>query len=134
MQKKTKASNNRFKNKITKTRYGKFDSKKEYSYWLKLKRLESQGKIKELQRQVSFELIPAQYEEIATTTKTGQISTKKKLVERACSYVADFVWVDCATGEKIVADVKSLYTITPQYIIKRKLMFALYKIKIKEII
>lgn len=124
----------KYNNKIIYRADGKFDSKGEYSVWINLKRKEKLGEICDLKRQVPFVLIPAQYEEIETTAKNGKTTIKKKLVERECIYISDFIWTDTKTGEQIVADSKSKATITPEYIIKRKLMLALYGIKIKEIL
>jgi len=46
------------------------------------------------------------------------------------AYVGDFYYVDCATNEAILEDVKG-YT-TPEYRLKRKLVKALYGITILE--
>ena len=101
------------------------DSRKEADRWQYLKLLESAGKIMELKRQMEFLLIPAQYEQIMVGKKK-----KKKVVERACVYRADFVYHN-EKGELIVEDVKGLRT--RDYIIKRKMMLYVYGIKIKEI-
>lgn len=42
----------------------KYDSIKEYDRWIELKRMEDDGKITDLQRQVEFELIPAHVERL----------------------------------------------------------------------
>lgn len=44
----------------------KFDSKKEYERWVALRKLEENGKITSLQRQVEFEIIPAYIESTNT--------------------------------------------------------------------
>lgn len=54
-----------------------------------------------------------------------------KVVERECSYIADFKYQDARTGEIVVEDTKGFKT--KDYIIKRKLMLSVYQIKIKEI-
>ena len=92
-----------------------FDSKKEARRWLELKYLEKAGEIKGLRRQVKFVLIPSQ-------RKNG------KVVERECSYLADFVYRQ--GGELIVEDTKGVKT--KDYIIKRKLMLWVHGIQIKE--
>ena len=92
-----------------------YDSVKEYRRHDELKLLQRAGKISGLERQVKFELIPVQ--------RVGG-----KVVERACSYVADFVyWKD---GERIVEDVKGFKT--HEYKIKRKLLLWVHGIRIKE--
>lgn len=109
-----------------------FDSKKEYYMWLKLKRLEEMGEIRDLQRQAPFVLIPTQYETYTETTKTGKIKEKQRVVEKECKYIADFVYIDNQTNEKIVCDTKSEITKTPVYKIKKKLMLYIHHIKITE--
>lgn len=96
-----------------------FDSKKEYKRYIELLLLQKAGKIKNLERQVKFLLIPAQRDE------------KKKLLERECSYYADFVYTDCQTGQTIVEDTKGFRT--AEYIIKRKLMLSTFAIRVKEV-
>lgn len=93
-----------------------FDSTKEARRFSDLSLLQRAGVITELQRQVKFELIPNQ-------------RINGKLVERACSYVADFVYVQ--DGKKVVEDTKGFKT--KDYIIKRKLMLWVHGIQIKEV-
>lgn len=95
-----------------------FDSHKELRRYLELRLLERSGQITGLQRQVKFELIPAQKDE------------KGKCVERAVSYIADFVYQD-ENGQTIVEDTKGVRT--KEYVIKRKLLLWRYGIRIKEI-
>lgn len=87
-----------------------FDSKKEYRRWCELKLLERAGKITDLKRQVKYELIP------------------KQDGERACDYIADFVYQQ--DGHQVVEDCKGFRT--DAYTIKRKLMLYFYGIRIKE--
>ena len=87
-----------------------FDSKKEFIRWCELRLLERAGKISDLKRQVKYELIP------------------KQDGERACNYVADFVY--CQDGETVVEDCKGFRT--EGYKIKRKLMLWVHGVKIKE--
>lgn len=89
-----------------------FDSKKEFFRWCELRIMERAGKISDLKRQVSYELIP------------------KQKVERACTYVADFVYID-EHGETVVEDAKGVRT--DAYRIKRKLMLWVHGIKIQEV-
>ena len=106
-------------------------SQKEANRWCELKLLERAGKIENLQRQVKFTLIPAQYEyEFDEVVKAKGKLPKGKLVERECAYIADFVYAD-ENGHLIVEDTKGVKT--KDYIIKRKLMFKVHGIKIKEV-
>ncbi len=95
-----------------------FDSQHEFERWCELSLLQRGKAIAELQRQVKFELIPAQYED-------------GKLVERAVSYIADFTYFDKAQGKIIVEDAKGMKT--KEYIIKRKLMLHVHGIRIREV-
>ena len=127
----------RYKNKYynikTKTTDGLvFDSYKEARRWEQLLLLEKAGKIRSLERQVSYELIPAQYETFERYSESGKrLKDGQRLVERAVTYVADFRYTDAETGENIVEDTKGVKT--KDYVIKRKLMFAVHGIKIHEI-
>ena len=104
----------------TKNKYGarkltapdgqKFDSVKEFHRWGCLRLLERAGKITDLKRQVSFELIP------------------KQDGERACTYVADFTYYE--NGQYVVEDCKGFKT--DVYRIKKKLMKWVHGISIKE--
>lgn len=95
----------------------KFDSKKEARRYQELLLLEKAGEIKNLSRQVKFVLIPSQRDE------------NGKVVERECSYKADFTYEE---GIKtVVEDVKGYRT--KEYIIKRKLMLYQYGIRIREV-
>lgn len=96
-----------------------FDSLKEYRRFCELRLLEKAGQITNLQRQVKFELIPTQRD------------ASGKLLEKACSYVADFVYYDPALFADVVEDTKGFRT--TEYIIKRKLMLYRHGIKIKEV-
>lgn len=114
-----------------------FASLKECRRYQELKLLEKAGKIKDLELQKAYELIPAQYEESTELYTKGlhKGEHKKKLLERACNYVADYVYIDCETGETIVEDVKGYreggaYSL---FKVKRKLMLYRFGIKIKEI-
>lgn len=86
----------------------KFDSKKESERFFELAMLEKAGKIKNLERQKRFEIVP------------------KSPGERAVFYVADFTYE--IEGQKICEDVKSAITRkNSTYIIKRKLFKNIYK-------
>lgn len=97
-----------------------FDSAKEYQRWCELKILERSGVIKDLERQVRFNLIPSQRE-------------GKVLLERGCDYIAYFTYLERTESDwkPVVEDVKGVKT--PDYIIKRKLMLYMHGIRIKEV-
>ena len=98
------------------------DSKKEVRRLRELELMVISGKIKNLQTQVKFELIPKQIR-------------SDVLFERAASYIADFVY-ERQDGDKctlVVEDVKSVFTKKlPVYILKRKLMLWVHNIVILE--
>lgn len=107
----------KFKNKKMITAEGVFDSKFEWEYWLELKEREKRGEISNLQRQVSFEIIPRQSDWVEK-----QLKTKTKMVEvfreHPVYYIADFVYYE--DGKRIIIDCKGVKT--ADYVIKRKLM------------
>lgn len=103
-----------------------FDSRKEARRYGVLKALEQDGEISDLQRQVPYELIPEHREPDIIGPRGGH--KKGKLIESACKYVADFVYI--RNGEQVVEDVKGVRT--PEYRIKRKLMYDRFGIRIKE--
>lgn len=108
---------------------GIFDSKKEYDRYLQLSIMQNAGIISELRRQVSYELIPAQYETYERYGKKGnRLKDGKRCIEKSLNYKADFVYRK--GGETVVEDVKGFKT--KEYIIKRKLMLYIHGIKIKE--
>lgn len=109
---------NKYGNRKIKVGGEVFDSAREFRRWTELQILLKAKKIANLQRQVSFELIPSQ-------KKDG------KVVERACTYIADFCYDDLENGEFIVEDAKGYRT--PEYVIKRKLMLWLKGIRIEEV-
>lgn len=109
-----------------------FDSKHEANRYLELKLLERAGTIADLRLQVEFELIPNQYATEERYGKNGRrLKDKEILLERKCSYVADFVYTDLRTGKTVVEDSKGMRT--PEYVIKRKLMLFRYEIPIREV-
>ena len=106
-----------------------FDSKKEWRRYGELTMLERAGKITDLRTQVKYVLIPAQREPDIMGPRGGR--KPGKLIEHECSYVADFVYHDLATGETVVEDTKGFRT--KDYVIKRKLMLWVHGIKIREV-
>ena len=89
----------------------RYDSKKEANRYQELLMLERAGQIKDLRRQVRYEL------------QEGFIGISGKLV-RPIYYVADADYYE--GGKHIVEDVKSPATKTKTYLIKRKLFRKLY--------
>lgn len=107
-----------------------YDSKKEYRRHQELSLLERVGTIQDLERQVKYVLIPAQYETYARYGKNGQrLKDGRRLLEKECSYIADFVYIE--DGKPVIEDTKGFKT--KDYIIKRKMMLHFYGIRIKEV-
>ena len=104
-------------NKYHAKKSGGYASRKEHRRACELRFMQQKGIISDLKEQVRFELIPSQRGEDG------------KVVERACIYIADFVYKD-ANGNTIVEDTKGVRT--KEYIIKRKLMLRVYGIRITE--
>lgn len=106
-----------YKNKYHAQRSGGYDSRKEHRRANELRIMQRAGLISNLQEQVPYELIP---------TQRGHDG---KILERACHYVADFVYRD-SNGVLIVEDTKGVRT--EVYRIKRKLMLHVHGIRITE--
>lgn len=105
----------------------RFDSKREACRYAELKLMEQAGVITDLQKQVKYVLIPTQRESDTIGVRGG--IHKGKLLEKECSYIADFVYKQ--NGETIVEDTKGFKT--PDYLIKRKLMLHVHGIRIHEV-
>jgi len=105
-----------------------FDSKKEGLYYLKLKDMERCGEISNLRLQVPFELIPAIYEDEVVHLKTKD-KVVPRCVQKAVHYIADFVYEK--DGKEYVVDTKGVRL--GEYILKKKMMYALLGIKIIEV-
>ena len=104
-------------NKYHAQRSGGYASRKEHRRAAELRLLLRAGLISNLREQVSYELIPTQ--------RDGN----GKVLERACSDIADFVYTD-EHGNTIVEDTKGVRT--DVYRIKRKLMLRVHGIRITE--
>jgi hypothetical protein len=99
----------KYRNVKVDTPDGRFDSKREYDRWCQLRVCERAGPISNLRRQVRYPLV----------VNGVKIAT----------YAADMVYEQ--GGATVVEDVKAIRT--QAYILKRKLMRALYGIDIKEV-
>lgn len=121
--------NNKYNNKKVVVDGVELDSRHEARRWQELKLAEQAGAIGDLQRQVHYELIPVQREPDQRGPKGGV--KKGRVIERKVEYIADFVYIDINSGEKVVEDSKGMRT--PEYIIKRKLMLWVHGIRVKEV-
>lgn len=121
----------KYKNRKITTADGIFDSRKEYKRYRELEMLQRAGEITDLKRQVKFVLIPAQYEEtneVYTKGKKKGLKKRGTLLERECSYYADFTYKE--NGKLVAEDVKGVKT--KDYIVKRKMMLYFYGLIIRE--
>lgn len=106
------------RNKYGAKKTGGNASGKEHTRANQLKLMQRAGLISDLREQVKYVLIPTQRD------------PDGKLLEKECSYYADFVYVDNDSGLTVVEDAKGYRT--PEYRLKRKLMLYLHGISIKE--
>lgn len=113
-----RGSGNKYGNKQVLVNGMEFDSMKEANRWAELQLLQRAGKIRDLSRQVKYQLIPVQRDEFG------------KAIERSVDYIADFQYRD-ENGKLVVEDAKGFKT--KEYIIKRKLMLREYGIRIREV-
>ena len=119
----------------------KFDSRKEARRYQELLLLQRAGVIQSLELQKKYELIPAQYETVATGEyykvgdKKGQPKTKQVCIEQSVVYIADFVYME--NGKTVVEDVKGFRDPSSatyaKFVLKRKMMLWIHCIKIKEV-
>lgn len=93
-----------------------FDSKREAARYVELRDFERAGSIRDLRRQVRFELLPA-----------FDVDGKHY---RPATYIADFTYTDAKTGKKIVEDVKGMRT--DVYRLKSKMFAYKYGVSILE--
>ena len=105
------------RNKYNAKKSSGYDSRKEHRRANELRLMQRAGLISNLREQVSYELIPTQR------------GADGKVLERACDYIADFVYTD-KDGKTVVEDTKGVKT--KEYIIKRKLMLHVHGIRIVE--
>lgn len=103
-------SESKYNNKITYYDGIRFDSKAEMQHYCELELLKKAGVVKDIQRQVSFQLQPGY---------TGKDGKKVK----AITYKADFV-VTYSDGHKEVIDVKG--HLTEVYKLKKKMLLYIY--------
>lgn len=90
-----------------------YDSTTEFHRFLQLQQKVNKGEISDLRKQVTYAL-----------DVEG---------EHICDYIADFVYIE--NGQTVVEDTKSLYTSNnPVFRIKRKLMLAIHKVRVKVVI
>lgn len=111
-----------------------FDSKREAKRYKELQLLEKCGAISDLKRQVTYELIPVQREESTRVYTKGRKKGQPiegKVIEKAVTYIADFVYTDTTTGKQVVEDSKGFHT--KDYILKRKMLLYFHGIKIQEV-
>lgn len=105
---------------------GDFDSKTEYYRYLELKQMLGVGKISNLRRQVTFEIIPAIKRQVEVQLKT-KVKIKEVTDEKATHYTPDFVYME--NGVMVIEEVKSSGTrMARDYSLRRKLM----KLKVQE--
>lgn len=104
-------------NKYHAQKSGGYASRKEHRRANELRLLQRAGLISNLREQVPYELIPTQR------------APDGKVIERACSYIADFVYTD-QHGNTVVEDTKGVRN--DVYRIKRKLMLHVHGITITE--
>ena len=94
-----------------------FDSARELARWLELLALEKAGRIRNLKRQVTFELAPS-------------VDLGEKRRKPALRYQADFTY-ESEAGGRVVEDAKGMQT--KEYRIKKHLMMSVHGILIREV-
>lgn len=108
----------------------KFASKREAVWYERFKEKKAHGEIKDFKMQVPFELIPVQKQIVTVIDKKGRQVDKEKVIERAVTYVADFIVIH-SDGSTEVYDVKGFPD--QKYPIKRKLLLYVHGLRITEV-
>lgn len=104
--------------KVTLSDGQQFDSQAEAARWLELVRLQERGKICDLRRQVSYQLVPS----------VRFLGAKR--ATPALRYIADFGYTDVDSGRSVTEDTKGF--LNRVYRIKKHLMKAIFNIDILE--
>lgn len=100
----------KYNNTIVESEDGRFDSQREYARWCELKIMLGAGEIRDLHRQVRYDL------------KVNGVLV--------CYYVADFVYTTVG-NVTVVEDVKGVRT--GVFLLKKKLMKACWGVDIREV-
>ena len=111
-----------------------FDSRHEMNRYRDLLLMERGHEISDLKLQVPYVLIPEQREQPTERYIRGPHKGEYKpgnVIEKACTYVADFVYTDKRSGKTVVEDAKGMKT--EVYKIKKKLMLYVHGIRIIEV-
>lgn len=121
----------KYKNKKIEIDGIKFDSTKEGKRYLVLKQALYDGKIQDLKLQVKYELIQPIKEEYVEHLKTKD-RVKTRTLQLPITYTCDFQYMK--DGELIIEDVKASPKMLPkEFVLKEKLMFWKYRIRIKKV-
>ena len=121
----------KYKNKKIEIDGIKFDSTKEGKRYLVLKQALYDGKIQKLELQVKYELIPSIKEKYVEHLKTKD-KVKTRTLQLPITYTCDFQYMK--DGELIIEDIKASPKLLPkEFVIKEKLMFWKYRIRIKKV-
>lgn len=115
IEKATPIKKSKYKNKKVKYDNEEFDSIKEKNRYIELKSMQENGLIRDLRRQVKFEILP-------------KFKIKGETI-RPIYYICDFMYDNYV--EYIVEDVKGIRT--KDYLLKKKMFEYKYQIKINEV-
>lgn len=115
----------KFGEKKVRNAWGEFDSKSEWYRYAELMFMQRKGLISGLQRQISYEIIPAIKKVVEKPLKT-KIKYVERVEEMAAHYTCDFQYFQ--DGVLIIEDAKSEATRKEKdYVLRRKLMKHLIK-------
>jgi len=98
----------------------RFDSTKEARRYSELRLLEKAGQIRDLELQPRFPIDVRELRDIAKWINCGY-------------YTADFRYVETATGQVVIEDVKSGPTKTAAYRLRKRLVEAIHGVTISEV-
>lgn len=118
----------KFHNKPIDNVDGHFDSTNEWRRYVVLKDAERSGKISNLQRQVTYTLIPKQEKDVIVHLKTKD-KIEKRMVTQKITYTADFVYEK--DGALVVEDFKGQPN--DRWPLKKAMMYYFHGIEVREV-
>lgn len=118
----------KFHNKPIDNADGHFDSTNEWRRYVFLKDAERCGKISNLQRQVTYTLIPKQEKDVVVHLKTKD-KIEKRMVTQKITYTADFVYEK--EGGLVVEDFKGQPN--DRWPLKKAMMYFFHGIEVREV-
>jgi len=112
----------------------RFDSRREAARYRELRLLEKAGQIADLELQPHYPIVVVEVWRLMRSAEWVQIPGDSVIPLIDCGrYTADFQYRDKSTGAVVIEDVKSKPTRTTAYRLRKRLVEAIYGVKITEV-